>query len=138
MRTQTLAFPDVFAMTNNRVAVARFRTASPQDVRGWKMPTSGIVYRAAPGPIRREFQAPIRWQPVQVECYGADERLADALYRILWPSFQPQDMLQPHSFKVASMGVSIMGIQELSAAYFEYDRDTAWPRVIGQWWVGFS
>ena len=136
--TQTRLFPEVTAIIENRVTAVRVRTFSPQDPRGWHMPTSGIVYRSIAGAVRREYQAPLRWQPLQVECYGADDRIADELYRVLWSSFVPQDMFKPHGFVVPSLGASIMTIDELAAPFIDYERDTGWPRVIGNWWVQFS
>jgi hypothetical protein len=134
-RTQTLLYPDVVGFVKDRVAVNRPRTQSNSDPKGWKMPTSAIVYHAVGGPGRREFQAPIRWQSMQVDVYGADARLADDLYRVLWPSFMPQDMTKPHGFIVPSLGVAVLEIQELGSYSFQYDPETGWPRTIATWWV---
>jgi hypothetical protein len=135
---QTRLFPDVVNIVSNRVTAVRVRTFSPQDPRGWQMPTSGIVYRSIAGTVKREFQAPLRWQPLQVETYGADDRLADELYRTLWSAFVPQDMTKPHGFVVPSLGASILTIDELAAPFIDYERDSGWPRVIGNWWVQLS
>lgn len=134
---QTRTFDDVMAMVNNRIAVNRPRTQSPQDPQGWKMPTTAIVYRGVAGPTRRYFQVPVRRQTLQVETYGADARIAEQLYRTLYARFLPQDMLQAHGFVVPSLGVSVMSIQELGSPAVIYDPDTAWPRTISTWWVEF-
>jgi hypothetical protein len=131
---QTRTYSDIMAYVNGRVAVGVFRTFSQQDPQGWKMPTSGIVYRGIAGPFRRELQAPIRWQTMQVECYGKDLRLADELYRSLATKFMPQEMTLPHGFVVPSLGVAVLSMQELGSQFVEPDPVTGWPRSINTWW----
>jgi hypothetical protein len=135
---QTRSFPDIVSVVNNRITAGVFRTYSPQDPSGWNMPNAAIVYRSIAGPSRREFQAPIRWQTIQVECYGKDLRLADDLYRRLWPHFMPQDMTLAHGFVVPSLGVAVMAIEELGSQFVEPDPVTGWPRSIVTWWVQMS
>lgn len=135
---RTREFPDVVALTGQRITAARYRTYSPQDPAGWKMPTYGIVYRSIAGPSKREFQAPIRWQPLQVEVYGPDARTSDELWRTLYPNLMPQDMTKAHGFVVRQLGVSIMSIEELGAPFTQYEAPPAWPRTIATLYVQFN
>lgn len=102
------------------------------------MPTYGIVYRSIAGPSKREFQVPVRWQPLQIEVYGPDPRTSDELWRTLYPNLMPQDMRQPHGFVVPSLGVSIMAMEELGAPFTQYEAPSVWARTIATLYVQFS
>lgn len=93
----TRVLPNTQALTQGRVA-GRLRIQSTNDPNGWPVPCYAIVWRIVPGPVgARRGTTPISRWPVQGECYGADLRAADLLFRTLFAELFP-DPPASHGF----------------------------------------
>jgi len=128
MLDQTRTFPDLVAMTNNQITGGRIRTFSVQDPTGWKMPSRAIVYHLVPGPSVRYYRIPVRSQPIQVEWYGPDLRLADELWRTWYAHFFPSLPNVAQGFIQANCAV--IQIDQMGATLGAYEAITGWPRVV--------
>lgn len=120
MIAHTRALPETSALAGARVS-ARVQNA-------WSLPQYAVVWRKVPGPTAtRMGNVPVAQQPLQVECYGADLRTADLLWRTLHAELFP-DPPTAQGFHAA--GCAVIQLEQSGAAAPLMESETDFPRVV--------
>lgn len=122
--------------SNPRVSGRLRVLGSPDDPDGWRMPTSALVYLKVPGPVREsQGTVPVRWEPLQYECYGANPLAAVQLWQTLMSSLFPDQTGVAQGFIAAHCAV--MSVQSLAAGAPIQETPSDFPRVVGTLFVQY-
>lgn len=117
---------DLMTLVGSRISGAR------KDA--WPMPTQAIVAFRLGGPppdweVRHQFQR------IQIDCYGANDRMANDVWRYANAVLFPEPPA-PVSFTLAHCIVFSIQ-QEMSPAYIPLEQER-WPRVVCSYLVRYS
>jgi hypothetical protein len=130
----------VVAMIGGSASTARVSgtlriKTNPDDLRGWEMPTTAIVYTSVPGPSPMGLGTmPVSASPIQYECYGTNRLSAGQLGRMLLGNLFP-DPPATHGFIAAHCAV--IGIQPMGGMAVIQETVTDFPRAVGTLLVSY-